>query len=114
MSCIARACPENNICPFIIQKNSLVGEVRDSWNTGTEETFKLLPSWWPYSLGMWLWILYLWTTVLSVNRKNMCRSEKNSGTFFFFEALKQNILQSFSDIFVYHNFNVESSKRFPG
>jgi len=44
----------------------------------------------------------------------MCRSEKNSGTFFFFEALKQNILQSFSDIFVYHNFNVESSKRFPG
>jgi len=22
-----------------------VGDVRDPWNTGTEETFKLLPSW---------------------------------------------------------------------
>jgi len=25
-----------------------VGEVRDLWNTGTEETFKLLASWRPY------------------------------------------------------------------
>jgi len=43
-----------------------LGEVRDQWNTGTEETFKLLPSWWPYSLVMWLWILYLRTTVWSI------------------------------------------------
>ena len=72
-----------------------LGEVRDPWNTGTEETFKLLPSWWPYSLAMWLWILYLWATVLSVNRKNLCRSEKNVSTFFVFET---SILQSFSDL----------------
>jgi len=71
-------------------------------------------SWWPYSLGMWLWIWYLWTTMLSVNRKNLCRSEKNLNTFFVFEASKYNILQSFSDVFVCHNFNVESSKRFTG
>jgi len=30
------------------------GEVRNPWNTGTEEAFKLLPSWWSYSLAMWL------------------------------------------------------------
>ena len=52
--------------------------------------------------------------MLSVNRKNLCRSEKNLSTFFVFEASKYNILQSFSDVFVYHNFNVESSKRFAG
>jgi len=60
----------------------VIDEVRDPWNTETEKTLKLLPSWW--SLSVWLWILYLRTTVLSVNRKNLCRSEKYLSIFFHF------------------------------
>jgi len=52
--------------------------------------------------------------MLSVNKKNLCQSEKKLSTFFVFEASKYNILQSFSDVFVCYSFNVESSKRFAG
>jgi len=30
---------------FLVTATNQVGEVRDPWNTGTEETFKSLPSW---------------------------------------------------------------------
>jgi len=65
-----------------------LGEVRDQWNTGTEGTFKLLLSWWPYSFAMWLRILFLWTTMLSVSRKNLFRSEKKFKHFFHFWGIE--------------------------